>query len=406
MIDYEISRRTPLGVNLAPVAGSETNLDLTLKANDVSLLTLVLPCCDYSFDDFKIGYRLGLCASCDCGSSFLFGDTPFVVVRREICDDETGCNVKISAESANCILPRRKVAYNATDTNGNVDPRGQATDEAADNLVKRIFRQNGGDPAQTGNYTVAVDPIRSLSPYITVEADETLAPLATYQFAGQDLLSAMRSIADISAGKGTNLYFGIYQDSCDSTALQFRTAVNYFGTDRTVIISPDNETLGNYCISEDQRNYANRIYVTDGNQAITISDDPTLAAQIAADPFALREASASTAGIDANSGPDMGKAELSRLSKIFSLDGSIREVGSFSYGCDYFFGDRINVVAEGYSFSVVVDTLHFQQANGTQLLEPSFSSQYNSASVGTGQRAVLARIKNLERTLARIAAKV
>lgn len=406
MIDYEIARFSPTGTRLAPISGNETNIDITLKSNDVSLLTIQIGCCDLGFDDVSIGQRWVICASCDCGSSFLFGDTPFFVVRREMCDDENGCSVKIVAESANTILQRRKVAYDAQDAAGNANPKGQATNEIADNLIKRIFRENGGVAAQTGYYNVAVDATRSIEAYISTEADESLAPLATYQFAGQDLLSAMRSIADISAGKGTPLYFGIYQDSCDSTALQFRTATNYPGTDRTVIISPDNETIGAYCLSEDNRNSANRIYVTDGNQAITVSDDPTLAAILAADPFALREASASTSSTEPNAGTDLGKAELARLAKVFSLDGTIREGKSFRYGCDYFFGDRITAVAEGYTFSVVVDTLHFQQNGNVQIIEPSFSSQQSAINQGMGARSLYARVKSLERQLARVVARV
>lgn len=407
MIDYEIGRFSPTGVRLAPIPGNEVNLDLTLKANDISLLTMVSPCCEnLGFDDLIIGQRLSLCASCDCGSSFVFGDTPFFVVRREMCDDENGCSVKIVAESANTILQRRKVAYDATDGAGNANPKGQATNERADDLIKRIFRQNGGVAAQTGYYGVAVDPTRSIEAYISTEADEALAPLATYQFSGQDLLSAMRSIADISAGKGTPLYFGIYQDSCDSTALQFRTSIDYFGTDRNVIISPDNETIGSYCMSEDIRNSANRIYVTDGNQAITVSEDPLLAASLLIDPFTLRESSASTSSTEANAATDLGKAELERLSKVFSLDGTLREGKRFRYGCDYFFGDRVTAFAEGYTFSVVVDTLHFQQNGNVQVIEPSFSSQQSAINQGTGPRSLYARIKNLERQLARITARV
>lgn len=405
MIDFEFGRRNALGTVLSPLPGDETLFDITLKTNDVSLMTLTLPACDYSFSSFSLGERWSICASCDCGTNFLFGDTCFLLSRRELCDDDSGFNLKLTFESINSLLQWRKVAYNTTDANGNPIPQAQATNELADNLIKRIFRQNGGVAAQTGSYNLAIDPIRDLSAYITTEVDESLAPQATYTFGGQDLLSAMKSIADISNGKGTPLYFGIYQPSCASTALEFRTAVGQPGTARTIIVSPDNETMGNYCISEDNRNSANRIYVTDGNSAITVSDDPTLAAILAANPFALKESSASTAGTDPNSGPDLGSAELSRLSKIMSLDGMLKEGKSFKFGCDFFFGDRINAYAEGYNFSVVVDTLHFQQAAGFQLIEPSFSSQ-NSINSGSGQRALLARVKNLERSLARVLARV
>ena len=159
-------------------------------------------------------------------------------------------------------------------------------------------------------------------------------------------------------------------------------------------------------MSEDIRNSANRIYVTDGNQAITVSEDPLLAASLLIDPFTLRESSASTSSTEANAATDLGKAELERLSKVFSLDGTLREGKRFRYGCDYFFGDRVTAFAEGYTFSVVVDTLHFQQNGNVQVIEPSFSSQQSAINQGTGPRSLYARIKNLERQLARITARV
>lgn len=399
MIDYEISYKDAQGNLKSILNNDEIELDITLKTNDASAMTLTLPCCpNYSFDSFPIDSRLEICASCDCQDSFLVGQSPFFVERREMCEDASGnCAIKLTCTNATGLLSRRIVAYKQDAAN-----QGTATDVFADDLIKQIFRQNGGDPSVTGNYSVSVDPARDWSSVISTEANESAAPKVTQTYGGQTLLAAMQAIAQESENKGTRLFFGIYQDECCTGKLEFRTSINQPGQVRDMIASPDNESLGAYCISEDVRNSGNRVYTTDGNNAVSITDSANLATTLASDPFGLHEVTTSTTGTAANSGSSAGEAELARLSKVLSINGSMTDYVT-KFGCDYNFGDRIKAVIDGYEFDVVIDSLHLNSSKGQITIEPTLSSQ--SAKSASGIGALVQQVKNLQAQLAKLVPK-
>lgn len=397
MIDYEIYTLTPAGASIGPILANETELDVQLRNNDTSVLTLIVQCCDgYTFDDFPIDTRLLVCCTCDCATSFLLGKTPFFVERREQMEDANGnCNIKLTCGSATGLLARRLVAYDQANA------KGKATDEFADDLLKRIFNENGGNASQTGNFNAATDSLRDWSAYISCAANASLAPKITQTFGGQTLLAAMQAVAQASEAKGTKLYFAIEQDSCDTTGLQFRTYIGQPGTVRNITVSPDNESVGSYAISEDYRGSSNRAYGVNGNNAVSISDDPSLAAIIAANPFALHEVTVSTSGTDANSGSDAANGERVRLSKVLSVDGILTEY-AIKMGCDWLPGDKLTVFVEGYTFDAVIENVHISSKAGQITIEPSLSS--NSRVVATGVAGLVAQVKELQRQVAKLKA--
>lgn len=397
MIDYEIYVKKPDGTRVAPLAMNETELDVTLKQNDASLMTLTLDCCDYNFDDFPIDTRLEICCTCDCGAnSFLLGDQPFFVERREMCEQDGTCTFKITATSATGLLARRIIPYPSDSA------KGKADNEKADDLLKRLFRQNGGDPAQTGNYNAATDPTRDWSSCISTCADTGAAPVYSGSFGGQNLLQAMKTIAEAADAKGTKLYFAITQPGgCCSTQLQFCTWTVQQGDDNGVILSTDNDSIGNYCMSEDYRSTANRVYASGEAGTYAIADDTNLATTLAGDCFALRESSTSASNTTGGTAPlDAAKAELTRLGKPLQFDGAATESSGSQFGCNYNWGDKVTVHANGQTFQTNIDTLHFNQRGGIQTIEPGLSTSASRS--GTGAAGIAKQLKDLQREIDRL----
>jgi len=397
MLDYEVFVKRPNGDRIGPLAMNETELDVTLKTNDQGLLTLTLDCCSFNFSDFPIDTRLEVCCTCDCNATtFMLGNAPFFVERREKCESDGTCVLKITATSATGLLARRIIPYPSD------QPKGKADNEKADDLLKRLFRENGGDAAQTGNYNAATDATRSWASCISVCPDTGLAPLVSAGFGGQNLLQVMKSIAEMSDAKGTKLYFGIFQPGgCCTDTLQFCTWIDQLGEDNGVILSTDNDTIGNYCISEDFRSTANRVYASGESGVYAIASDANLATTLANDCFALRESATSASNTTGTNAPqDAANAELVRLGKPLQFDGVAGEGDNFRFGCDYNWGDHVKVVSDGYEFETNIDSLHFNQRGMVQTVEPGLST--SASRNGTGAAGVARKLKDLEREIDRL----
>ena len=379
MLDYEVFVKRPNGDRIGPLAMNETELDVTLKTNDQGLLTLTLDCCSFNFSDFPIDTRLEVCCTCDCNATtFMLGNAPFFVERREKCESDGTCVLKITATSATGLLARRIIPYPSD------QPKGKADNEKADDLLKRLFRENGGDAAQTGNYNAATDATRSWASCISVCPDTGLAPLVSAGFGGQNLLQVMKSIAEMSDAKGTKLYFGIFQPGgCCTDTLQFCTWIDQLGEDNGVILSTDNDTIGNYCISEDFRNTANRVYASGESGVYAIASDANLATTLADDCFALRESSTSASNTTGTNAPqDAANAELVRLGKPLQFDGVAGEGDNFRFGCDYNWGDHVKVVSDGYEFETNIDSLHLTSGEWCRPLSLGYQPQQAETAPG------------------------
>lgn len=396
MIDYEVYLKKPSGERIGPLV-DETNLDVTLNTNAAGTLTMSLDCCSYTVDDFPDDTRIEICCICNCnGDSFLLGKAPFFIERAEKCDSDGTCTIKITAVSATGLLARRVIPYSSESA------KGKADNEPADNLIKRLFRENGGVAASTGNYNQATDPNRYWGGCISVCANTSQAPGYTGTFGGQNLLTVMQNIASASEAKdGKKLYFGIFQPGgCCTDALEFCTWVDTIGKDTGVTVSADNDTVGNYCISRDAKQTINRVYASGKDNAYAIASDPDLTATLVDDCFALRESTTSATNDTGTGLQDAANAELKRQNKPFQFDGDLTDSDGFQMGCDWNWGDTVNVYADGYTFTSNIDTLRFTQNQGLQTISASLSTSNTKSSVGVA--SIVNRLKELQREIDRL----
>lgn len=406
---YEIVIKTPLG-DLVDLISNEYTLRWTLRANKVGALVLELPAeyCSpfttYGIGDFTQDCRIELWRYID-GVQSLVGQTCFFVNYLAIIQGQDGNRrLRIEAESALGLAGRRTIAYKSNDDASDLEPdqddpgSGDPNDRLpvyADSQLHRVMRDHFSDIATSYNTAPGVDSIRTaINPYITIDfpiGPQQSAHTVEMNVAHQPVLQALGRIADSAFAKGEALFFDIQQISNTTNPfLEFVTGIGQLGTDRTITsggvnavvidTSDSGGSISDYTLALDWRESAYRVYAgSQGRgeeQVFQTVDDGGLAALIATNPFALREAYISTNELttDTQKIIDQATGELARLQPKLDVHGTFAENETFQWGVDWDFHDRLTLLADGTFVDVFVETIEGELTDGGEKITGTFAT--------------------------------
>ena len=420
--------RSPTGEEVADLTDNLLKLYLVKKVNDVGTLALELGNCDLPCDAILEGSRIEVWANCGSATSagspsassgtstgsptgstnVLVGRSPFMVDyvnRNRRGFDER--RIQILATDGNGWLAQRIAA------NFREDPTTTALDEIADNLIKRIARDAWGPGADAYG---GGSPLREAWQWVGIEADEALGPAVSLTYQNQDLLSIFQDIIAASWQKGFPLFFNVEQvnDFGGAPFLELKTYLGQIGQDRTqlvagedaVVLSPENETLGDLQEICDWRDRYNRVYagigISDKAQDFYTADDPNLAGYLATNPLGLRETFENAGALENPEDmlPDFGELTLNGLLSTCQLDARVGETDGFCFICDWRWGDKITAAGECMVLDTWVDTLEIVLVDGRETVDARLASGLRPSVVG--MENVLQRLRRFERVVSRM----
>ena len=317
------------------------DLELNLTTNGVSVAALGLDGVQYDIGDFGKNYRLEIWRG-----GQLQGGAPFLIRKKKLSlSGEGEWRIQLTGLHANTMLSWRKVAYYAG------SPQATATTEAADDLLKRLVRENLGSLAQNGPHITGVadglrdEPAPDLSGYLTVAADESKAPNTSRGFSREKMLDLMGRISLDSYEQGSPLFFGFEKNNAG--LLEFRTRTRQWGSNRTsqFVVSPDFLNFVNVSKEWDWSNEATVVYALGQNQA----ESREVAVAKVSDTGGLNgglnwvEATIDGRNADSSQLPAEAKSTLKEYQAKITLNGELQETDSFRYGVDWQWGDRVLV---------------------------------------------------------------
>ena len=413
---YTVVLRSAVGEEIGELTDDLLKLYLVKKVNDAGTLAIELSGCDLDCDAIVAGSRIEVWASCGGSDNVLVGRSPFMVdyvSRYRKGFDER--RVQILATDGNGWLAQRIVA------NFKENPVAMALVEPADDLIKRIAREAWGPGAEAyGGGLAGGSVLRETWQWVGIEANETLGPAVSMAYQHQDLLSVFQDIVSASWQGGVPLFFHVEQvnDYGGAPFLELRTYVGQIGQDRTqavagedaVVLSAENETLGDLQEVCDWRERYNRVYVgygiSDDGADFYIADDADLAATLVTNPLGLRETFQNTGKLDDPGSmlPTQGAVYLNELKPSCQLDARIGETDGFGYLCDWRWGDRLTVAGECSVLDTWVDTLEITLVDGREAVDARLASGLRPSTVGMAN--VLQRLRRFERAVGRLGSVV
>lgn len=248
-------------------------------------------------------------------------------------DSQGVTRIALEGPDQNYTLKRRDILYYAGSS------QAIATAEYADNLQKRLVRENLG--------ASATDTARNLASLgLTVAADLSAAQQVTMAFHYKNLLDVCQEAAEASQQKGTQLYFGIVPLS--PTALEFQTKINQWGFDRTTVGNQGilGIEFGNLAEPElevdwfDEITHVTALGRAEGAAQVTRTAEDT--ARSGASLWNRNEGIVNAGSeLTGNGVQDKAKAELERQRPHRRFSGRIVQTRGFIYGRDWGLGDKL-----------------------------------------------------------------
>jgi hypothetical protein len=221
-----------------------------------------------------------------------------------------------------------------------------------------------------------------IASFLSVENDRSLGTTTTRSFPYNRVLRALQDLAQESGTTDIPLFFDVVL--LNSGLLNFQVRSYQWGSDRTAgvnrdtaTVSPDDETIVGSEIVYDFEKEVNYLYVggagQNANQVIETVPDST---RINMTPINLHEDYVSggnttdTAALQAK-----GKTSLrdGRPKKI--LTGTLQDSDNFRYGVDWYFGDKLPVVADNDEFVCRVDAISVSVSGGKETIRANLRGE-------------------------------
>lgn len=292
-----------------------------------------------------------------------------LIVRREEYENADGEYVSVELAGFNQLLRWRDITYQAT-TGGAAGYTLKM--DYADDMLKEIVYQNAGAGASsTWQYDSNV---------FSIAPDSSSAGSVTYEFPHQNALDTLQDIAELSASKGTALYFDIVMNNPSS--LEFRTYVDQIGPDTTskIMFADWKHNITNAHLIEDYKdeyNYVNAWGAGDpGNQDFKVSEDTALSGR----------SKWSRKSYTVNGGPSIDSDALQALADmelrygrpLMMFECGLLDKLSARFGYDWDFGYKVKVAFNEQQYTGLVHSIDIHwRAGETERLTGGF--RYTSA---------------------------
>jgi hypothetical protein len=356
--EYSLNYYTPSGAFVTILRYS--NFQLTLKENEIGIMTVLVPPQLYSPSFFVRDGIIEVERKMGANNTSLVGKTFWLIRRANYKIDDSGMEtVEISAQDTMSILKRRIVAhYTGSAYSKKID--------FADDVMKDIIRENFG--------VLNLDATRNISAWMLAEANTSQGPIVTREVGWQNIYDVLKGISDESTELGNRILFAM--ERVAPAYLIFRTYKGFTGTDHTtnslspVVVSQD---IGNLSVPElvlDYFDEKTRIYALGkGQDAARLYEYKNDNTRISG-PYGLIEET-----IDGGDQTDtdvlIGLANMDLYKKRPKLifDGIILDSLIYTYGVHFQYGDLVTAKYRGYSLNCALDTLGitFSSTEGEQL---------------------------------------
>jgi len=358
-VNYSVSLLNPIGEQL-DLLDDWLTLSYTRSVNDVGVLELVLDGNYSPFANLKLDGRLVVWRNAG-GRSYADTDTVFLIRQIERTLSSSGQRtITVVGLSAVELLRRRIVAYDAGSSQA-------SKSDLADDLLKEIVAENLGSSATDSN--------RDISTYLDIEADVSLGPTVTTDFARDNVLSVCQEISQSTIQAGSPVYFDVVAPT--QSTLEFRTFRGQRGLDHTfpsgtnpVVLSPDRGNLVNVRRTYDWSDEVTFAYV--GGQGLESDRDVQSASsgdRIANSPLNRRERFVSYSQATSGSAALVNQAEaaLREGRPKRSFVGELVNVpGATEYGVHWKFGDLVTAQFEGESVDCMVEAVQVSFVRGRE----------------------------------------
>lgn len=331
-------------------------LDFVRVENDVGAATLTIPA-DYGESFFRTDNTLEFMRSIDGFQPYR--DTETVWFIRDAQRKTVGRQRvwEIPAFCLNDLWRRRIVDYNE----GNAFTSKL---DYLDDMGKAVMRENFG--------TLATDPTRDISAYLSTQDDASAAPIDRLSFARDKIDETLKSFANASLALGTYLVFDTTVIREVQPRFEFRSYIGQRGVDRRagnkIVFSSARNNLDNVVVRWDSTNEVTRAVIggqgVGTTQAVQRVDNVT---RQGASPFNLIEAWENhTAETDAAGLTAAGNALIAKYRFRKTITGTIKAAPGAVYGLDWGWGDRVPAEDGADSFDARISTVrvHVDQNNG------------------------------------------
>lgn len=347
MISYSVTIQNAYGQNLKSVSNI-ISLQAARAANQIGSGSIVLPD-EYSPDYWGRDMRFKIYRRAGSGPRYLLGNT--VWLGRRFKKSVSGKFWTISLKDSLDLVNRHVVAYTSETTYADKTIEEGNQDEA-DNLMKAFLRENYG--------TLAVDTLRNLSVYFSIEENKSLGQIVEKSASFQETFSVLTSLSNDSAERGTKLFFDMNLDAQDK--LIFRVFKDKLGADRLTgsQAARFGAQFNNLTDIELEWNYEDEftvVYVGGmGQGAAQLVEEEKDNPRILKSPFGRRESYLTFTDIDVDTVLESeGKSFLWKHTPRIILNAKAIDTPSLQFGRNYFYGDRVLAVVDGMEFTCHVD---------------------------------------------------
>lgn len=275
----------------------------------------------------------------------------FFLRKRKRVNDAGLKMVSIGGPDVMDVIRRRIIAYKAGSLQASMNTY-------SDDMLKEIIKDNLGDDAIIA---------RKISPYFSVQGNQSLGPTITKGFAFKKLGQVMDEISDTAKQAGTRIYFMIvpYFNSKGILALDFRTYKDYKGLDRSskgqspLVFAEDTGNFKNPSFEEDYSEEGNFCYVGGlgegaDRKVVEVSDDERISRSIWNRNEVFKDLNNVS---DDNELTAAGQATLQTMRPKFFLNGKIGETEGCRYGRDWDVGYLAVVNAFGLQLDCIINSV-------------------------------------------------
>jgi hypothetical protein len=350
IIEHNLYLNSPTGMPLAVITDSHiVSLGYGLKVNEAGVCDLTLPG-DFDISLLFIDGMFEIERAYAGNSMRIEGDTSFFIRKISRGTLENGTRViNITAYSALDLMGRRIVAYPAGSS------YTEKISEHWDDMTRQIVKENYG--------SLASDPARNLSPWLTVEADRSAGPSYIRSMPWRIVSNVLTDIINDIRSRGTYCTYDVFR--VGAAQYEFRVFIGPRGMDHSstsaqpVIVSEQRRNLLNPSLEKDWQTEHNFIYATGQGQEdariIKTAQDNT---RINISPFNRQEYNQDSRAdkMDESVQADANSA-LEEFRPKQTFTGLISQTEGCIYGIHWGWGDIVTAEYAGQSFNCYVETV-------------------------------------------------
>lgn len=362
---YYLIVNDAFGNRLAVIADYEA-LAAKRTVNGVGVLVFSVPGY-YSLDTFKVDGVVELWRAPKGGSWRLEFDQLWFIRERYKVIEKGVRSWRIVAYDLNYLLGEpsgkvgRIVSYTSDYRVSESSVSDAYTDKAgtADNIIKRIARENMGD--------LVLSPTRNLlAYYLSFQVALSAAAVVSMKMERRNLLSLFQELCQASTTAGTYLAFDIVCLAPPVNgvfSIQLQTFTGQRGIDhrsaQSVLIGPDFGNLDDVVMGFVNTDEVTFVYAAgqneSANQALITSSDTT---RMNISPFNRRETFVSVGqSADPVVIQDEADTRLRAGRPLLTLSGTLIDTDQARYGIHWGLGDYVPVQVDGYTFEARLDTV-------------------------------------------------